>query len=1194
MALNDLLGELQNANSSIDHNSALKLTEPVLTTLEDASGEVQNMGIKCLGPLVRKATETEVKMIIDRLCKSGQTEELRDISSVALRTVILEISPDSKFASSITKRMVPRLLTQLKEVSSTSDILLDSLEVLATLLSRYGNVVGTLPEDEQIKVTSTLTDLLENPRPAVRKRAVVALGNSAAYMPMSLFSKFMSQLIESLSITRSNEKLKTLVSLLGQICKAEIANGPQRFSNYLQTLAPPVFDSLQIDDDELREIALQSCEAFVLQAGAQIRRYDAEIMQIVLEYLKYDPNYDSGNGEDDEEMEDSGDLSDLGSDFEDDAEYDDDDDISWRIRRCAAKLATAFIRSRPDSLGTACLQIGPALVARFNEREENVRVEILQTFVHLVSQVNKSSPRQQSPSRKRSRDDDQMEIESTALPPRTVLEKLTEKAIKALAKQLNGKSLATKQICFDALSQLAEHQGSTIDDHLDILLQPLQGALLISTGASSSTTTSNMKISALKFLVILLGSRSSAVNAQSELIVLLITTPLLQENLNKVALVAIEACHSLLLAAASYSNTKAYSQVCQALFEKTLMTDLDQDVRDQLIRTVGECISACPIDASSEVNDTACSILADRLRSEATRYVAIVAIGRAVSTSTELNPRWTTNIVGELLKYTNSANKVLRAAAVDTSASLATHFGKHLGHADVKEVTKSIVSLLSSEDSQLLLHVIHWLSALVKNVNSTEQRSVCEASLLAVSKLLNYTLVQNTVQVQIWLLEYFESFSKSSGSSEVVKVLSSLDLTSATLPLASRFIARAILGDENSTQLAQYIKQIKAPKTVEDKRVLALHIIGECGSKSLMDRDVIDSIIAQFASPSEKVRNAAAFALGNAISGDLNSYLPLLFDKLDKHTEDGYLLAVSLKELIFNSSQDDRASLLAKKAEEIWHRLFALATDERARNVVAECVGRLTLVRPHQLLPELRKEIKSDSTTSRAVVIRAVRYTFTAPNNSFDDQLRPFIVDFLSLMEDADLEVRRLALSTLYSAAHNKPHLIQDHLSRLLPLLYQETVIRQDLIHTVQMGPFKHIVDDGLDLRKSAFETVHSLLDPFFASMDVSSIFDIIIRGLADVQEIKTLCFLMISYLATAAPEQTASRLDSLTELLSKIMATKLKEAAVKQDREKDQELKRLAMRCVVSLSPLANESTPGSNTFIKEMDLESSSSSGL
>ena len=42
-------------------------------------------------------------------------------------------------------------------------------------------------------------------------------------------------------------------------------------------------------------------------------------------------------------------------------------------------------------------------------------------------------------------------------------------------------------------------------------------------------------------------------------------------------------------------------------------------------------------------------------------------------------------------------------------------------------------------------------------------------------------------------------------------------------------------------------------------------------------------------------------------------------------------------------------------------------------------------------------------------------------------------------MTDSDLNVRRVALVALNSAAHNKPSLVRDLLKDLLPHLYNET-----------------------------------------------------------------------------------------------------------------------------------------------------------
>ena len=70
------------------------------------------------------------------------------------------------------------------------------------------------------------------------------------------------------------------------------------------------------------------------------------------------------------------------------------------------------------------------------------------------------------------------------------------------------------------------------------------------------------------------------------------------------------------------------------------------------------------------------------------------------------------------------------------------------------------------------------------------------------------------------------------------------------------------------------------------------------------------------------------------------------------------------------------------------------------------------------------------------------------------------------MLNDPELENRRLALITLNSATQNKSALILPHLSQLLPFVIEESKLNPILVREVQMGPFKHKVDDGLEIRK--------------------------------------------------------------------------------------------------------------------------------
>jgi len=101
------------------------------------------------------------------------------------------------------------------------------------------------------------------------------------------------------------------------------------------------------------------------------------------------------------------------------------------------------------------------------------------------------------------------------------------------------------------------------------------------------------------------------------------------------------------------------------------------------------------------------------------------------------------------------------------------------------------------------------------------------------------------------------------------------------------------------------------------------------------------------------------------------------------------------------------------------------------------------------------------------MIIQAIRYTLPDGDQAFTAVLSTTLIDMLVFMlKDKDLENRRLALTTLNSASHNKPDLVIPNLGRLLPMVVHESVINPDLIHEVLMGPFKHIKDDGIEIRK--------------------------------------------------------------------------------------------------------------------------------
>ena len=75
----------------------------------------------------------------------------------------------------------------------------------------------------------------------------------------------------------------------------------------------------------------------------------------------------------------------------------------------------------------------------------------------------------------------------------------------------------------------------------------------------------------------------------------------------------------------------------------------------------------------------------------------------------------------------------------------------------------------------------------------------------------------------------------------------------------------------------------------------------------------------------------------------------------------------------------------------------------------------------------------------------------------------------------------------------------------LFLLVFTCTFLQRELIREVEMGPFKHTVDDGLDLRKAAFECMYTLLETCLDRLDIFEFLNHVEDGLRDHYDIKVL-----------------------------------------------------------------------------------------
>jgi cullin-associated NEDD8-dissociated protein 1 len=1247
MALSDLHDILQVAHPGLllhDDVVSAKTVEGLLTTLVDTNGEVQNQALKCLGPFVNRINDKTLPVMIDKLSTlpTGNTVD-QSIPAMAMREVVISLPRPTTGAarsksvldaySAISRVLIPRLigynvippaqqgLTQPPKGMLQDDLEKGSDSNALDVLIEVGRCFGSMLQDVEIQALQQITfAILENDRASsmMKKKSVTAVSVLAGYFSDQLLSNFLSKVIELLRdphITRSKRKL--YITILGSMARSI----PRKFGPYLKTLAPFVLSALSTQEqdeemdvsddegerdpeiDEVLEAALIALDGFLASCSQDMRMYTNEAIEAATRYLKYDPNLAQDDDEDDDDMPSDEEDALEGEDFEEETGYDDDEDASWKVRRCAAKVLYTLIstRSNGDLLedGTLYERVAPALITRFREREDNVRLEVMATLSNLIkksgdgpSPVKFSDEIPQSgmmlppPSKKRRRggsDASMFDLQASSslsmgyaspapastppVGPRASLAKLSPDIVKGIAQLLKQSSCppTTKQACISLIKDIVITQRGGLDGYLNQLIGPVVEAAKVAGGttSSASATANSLRTQALQLIGAIADTHPS--KSIQPYVASIIDALLLgvKDKYSKLSIEALAATEQVIkaltpprAATSGTENQQHLEQLFDALFNRISANDADVEVRRSAIHVLGLLLGRSSGEQgllSSQKRTSGLELLADRLKNELTRLASVRAVDSVAAhtkAQNELSAEWVQNVALELAAQLRKASRVLRGASLSALRTLALNSlsRSQLDSQTKAQVVEMLLPLLNASDLHLLGPALIILATFVKDDAQTTMTSNLNGALCQVAQgsisgtpldaLLKLVRIIGEQRAGQALMQALLQQVGVSGHPEVVgKVIGNLLVYG---------------GDSVGVKLEQFITELETAQ--DDKRkCLALVVLGESalrlGAQSTVDPKLF---IKYFSTKSENVPLAAAVALGRAGAGSVSKYLPVILSTMGQPSSPQYLFLHSIKEIL---QHDDTESEIIPYASTLWQNLVVASQIEDNKAIGAECIGRLTIIDPKTHLPQLQAFLNDRKGSLRAMVISALRYTFTDTDEAYDEYLKPIVVPMLvQMLNEPDLENRRLALMTFNSAMHNKPDIILPALDQLLPLAMKETVIKPELIREVQMGPFKLKVDDGLEIRKSAYETLYALLEKAFARLspiEVSDFFDRIVAGITDEHDIRILCNLMLTKLMVIAPDQVRSRLDSLAENFRIVLAVKPKENAVKQEIEK-------------------------------------------
>lgn len=1218
MAASDLLEQLKvNGLRAADRESQRRLCKSVIALLTDSSSEVQAMAQKCLPPLSRFVEDSHAVFMVEKLLdhvvtiadpaadcsnNSAGVKSLRDVASLGLKSIIADLPVDSNVPGiAIANHALPRLLKVLSSpnAAKTPDLLVEVLELLDALLNHLS---PQLAKDHD-KIRATVLPHLASERPFVCKRATNCLATLAPVCSEETFDDIVAAIVLELGAARSREKTRTAVHAIWAISK----KAGHRLAKDMPILVPTMFSFCNNpefeEDDELREYCLQTLESFVDRCTREMAEYAEPLSKLIISLAKYDPNY-ADDEEGDESMDDTADGGDDEEDEWDDDEFSDDDDSSWRVRRAAVKCIHAAIVSHYRPTQQLYSEFGLLLVSRIKEREEAVKLDVISAFTALLRQTGglNSSEAQ------------------------SFLKDATPKIVRAVRKELDTVSAKTMKARLSSLALLRELLAIS-----PATVSPLLGSVIPDVQKSLGDPHVTVKTEALVFLHSIIPACGPEVLQNHAAVLIPRVIEASEDRYYKITAESIRLCAEFVssFGTASPALKETIAPMVPAIHDvalkRLIQPDQDSEVKEATLNCLGASVALFGSHLGSERLDSVAKILCVRLGNEVTRLPTVLALNQiADSDHASVLAPVMESMTKSVVNFLRKRNNLLRLASLNLLTS-----SPHFSPENDQALLSNVAGLISEDDLRVAALSLKMCARLVR----TRGASICslvgvhEGVFDRVCSLLVSPMLQGRAVDSI--LDFMRALGEVNAdpltaatllASLRAKVVSIAPASSATRGGMNpvRCIAKCVAvicqvtpPEQWSQAASQYVGEVSSAK--RQTRTYALACLGELGRLSLLGGEGGDgklqsqaAILGALDGDEDVVKAAAAVALGGVASGDGASGIPALVELVRQRPEIRYLLLLSLKDAIAFSQQADVSKLTdlllqvlledipvaispsqsagpspgssADSPEDAKEQQSRLSGQESVQIATAECLGLLAQVNPTAVLPQLKSKLVCDNTALRSSVISALKFVVSSgpadlePSAQLKECLSTHIGAFLALVSDSDVTVRKNAVQTINAVARGHPDLLVPHLDALLPDVYAATVKNPELVHMVDLGPFKYEEDFGLDLRKSAFDTMRTLISGvLWALIPLPAFVEHAVEGLGDKPDVRSIAQLVLTTLAAlpTAPPTLVFVLPSIVKALEATLNERMKSNPVRQEQERHAESINGALRVIVVLDNL-------------------------
>ena len=632
------------------------------------------------------------------------------------------------------------------------------------------------------------------------------------------------------------------------------------------------------------------------------------------------------------------------------------------------------------------------------------------------------------------------------------------------------------------------------------------------------------------------------------------------------------------------------SKLLEAARPRLVAGAVDLEIRERAIECVGDVTARFADVMDAELLKGAVSDLVEQLDREATRCSALRALA----------------VIANSPRQSSTATLVLEKGGLGTLSSFLEHHARPLQQATLEALgallrtlppksklkagdvacTLTNASTLAKDSDLHLAHLAtKTIAAAVSQCTLDKKaKTACENDVLPAALTLAASPFLQGAPLD-GLADVFEAIALKGGGGAL-----GFDALLSALPDAARVakeedpvrgsrqarknvavvIARLCAAADASTlkkAVANLVNQVG-----DENKLLAVTALGELGRRCDLSKlgainTLTDCLGAGDVGDADEAKTAAAAALGSCVAGAPHE-LDGLLDALDEDPcPREYLLLIALREVVAHAPSDRIKSVALRLVQ----RLLAAVqgNQEAVADSAAECAGALAAIAPEAVAQHFLDPLLTASDVKHKASAAACAKAATSAKLATDASVAAALVDrlepLLKLLDDDDLDCKKKALGLVHAAAHNRLSLLEAHSGFVESR--RATLAALKIEHVVDLGPFKHKVDDGLPLRKAALAALATLVDRK-AVQDTASCVDVVAGALADKNaDVQAQAHQLLVKLCALDSASVLAKADAICEPLDKAVHKKIKEGTAKDDRAWD--LVRSALRAVLAVKEL-------------------------